>query len=362
MSAAGIMRAVRAPETDNVYAAARIRGMRSRLLARDFYDRLLEAPDATRVAKELLETQYGPDLQVIAAREGFVPAAVEVALKAHIIRTVRRVMSLLDPAARAQLAALTGRWDVFNLKTVLRGAHRHVLVEETVSGFYPAGSLGEGELEALAALDDVGAVIDTLATWGVPYATPLRLAYPQYSASAEIVALEIALDRHYAEWASRWLAREDATVARRVFRVQIDTTNLVTVFRAIKAEAEFSAVEPYFLEGGRVVTRELMAELTGLADVDHVLDRLRGTPYSEALDGAAVRYLAHSSIPVFERALEELLMKTAVSASLKDPLGVGLAISLLYATHNEVTNVRIIAKGKAVGMPAERIEEELLLV
>jgi V/A-type H+/Na+-transporting ATPase subunit C len=362
MSAAGIMRSGRTPETDEAYAATRMRGMRSRLLAREFYDRLIEAPDATRVAKELLETQYGPDLHVFAAREGFVPAAVEGALKAHIIRTVRKVMSLLAPTARAQLSALMGRWDIFNLKTVLRGAHRHVLVEETVSGFYPAGSLGERELEALAALDDVGAVIDTLATWGVPYATPLRLAYPAYSGSADLVPLEQALDRHYARWASRQLSGEDAGIARRVFRVQMDTANLVTVFRAIKAEAEFSAVEQYFLEGGQVVTRDIVRELVELTDIDHVLDRLRGTAYSEALDGAAVRYLARSSIPVFERALEELLMKTALSASLKDPLGVGLAISLLYATHNEVTNVRIIAKGKAVGMPAERIEEELLLV
>jgi vacuolar-type H+-ATPase subunit C/Vma6 len=41
---------------------------------------------------------------------------------------------------------------------------------------------------------------------------------------------------------------------------------------------------------------------------------------------------------------------------------VGVAIAYLFGKQNEVTNVRIIVKGKAVGMPADRVREELILV
>jgi len=65
---------------------------------------------------------------------------------------------------------------------------------------------------------------------------------------------------------------------------------------------------------------------------------------------------------VFERALEEMLMRTALQSSIRDPQGVGVAIAYLYGKQNEITNLRIIVKGKAVGMPADRVREELILV
>jgi V/A-type H+-transporting ATPase subunit C len=120
--------------------------------------------------------------------------------------------------------------------------------------------------------------------------------------------------------------------------------------------------ERYFLEGGRVINRELYMELARLSDVDEVLDRLKGTPYAQALDDAALRYLENASIPVFERALEQLLVRTALLSGVRDSQGVGVAIAYLYAKQNEITNLRIIVKGKSVGMPADRVREELILV
>ena len=55
-------------------------------------------------------------------------------------------------------------------------------------------------------------------------------------------------------------------------------------------------------------------------------------------------------------------MRRAIQASIRDPHGVGVAISFLYGKQNEVTNIRIIVKGQSVGMPADRVREELILV
>jgi vacuolar-type H+-ATPase subunit C/Vma6 len=49
-------------------------------------------------------------------------------------------------------------------------------------------------------------------------------------------------------------------------------------------------------------------------------------------------------------------------AGVKDPHGVGVAIAYLYGKQNEITNLRIVVKGISVGMPADRVSEELILV
>ena len=57
-----------------------------------------------------------------------------------------------------------------------------------------------------------------------------------------------------------------------------------------------------------------------------------------------------------------MLTRQALLSGIRDPQGIGVAISYLYAKLNEITNLRIIIRGKAVGMPAERVREDLILV
>jgi V/A-type H+/Na+-transporting ATPase subunit C len=253
---------------------------------------------------------------------------------------------------------------VFNIKTVLRGAHNHVAAEQVKESFFPAGYLGSMELEELAKMDDVRVVIDTMAMWKLVYAAPLRKAYPDYANTSDLAPLELALDQQYAQWASSRLVGEkaDVEIARRILGMQIDTSNLMIVFRLLKADVNSREAERYFLEGGRAIRKDLYLELARMSDVDEVLDRLKRTAYSDALDAAALLYLESGSIPVFERALEEQLMRRALISGVKDPHGVGVAIAYLYGKQNEITNLRIVVKGKAVGMPADRVRRELILV
>jgi V/A-type H+-transporting ATPase subunit C len=75
-----------------------------------------------------------------------------------------------------------------------------------------------------------------------------------------------------------------------------------------------------------------------------------------------VRFEQERSIAVFERALEDYVLRKALDAGRGDPLGIGIVIGYLWAKQNEVTNLRIIVKGNSVGMPADRMRRELILV
>ena len=176
--------------------------------------------------------------------------------------------------------------------------------------------------------------------------------------------MELALDRYYAAWATARLNRRRANmkIARKVLSMQIDIMNLVMVFRLQKADAESLEVLDFFLDGGLHIKPDLYEELGGMSDIDEVLDRLRGTPYGLVLDDAAIKYLEENSIAVFERALEDYLMRKTLGQATGDPLGIGVAIAYLWGKQNEITNLRIIVKGISVGMPEERMRGELILV
>jgi len=270
----------------------------------------------------------------------------------------------MSPTGLAILETLLGRWDVFNVKTILRGKHMHLMPEDIEMGLVPVASLAPADLEELTRVADVRAVVDTLATWRVPYARVLGRVYPEYSKTEDLSVLELALDRYYFEWAAERLKgnSKDLKKARQVLGVQTDTTNLLTVFRAQKADVSADKLETYFMPGGLYVNRSLFADLAAKSDIDQVLDGLRRTPYGPPLEGAAQNYLEDNAISVLERALEDHTMRKAIAMGIGDPFGVGIAISYLWGKANEVTNLRVVVKGVASGLPEDRIRKELIVV
>mgnify|MGYP001035144981 CR=1 FL=1 len=348
---------------DYGYANARIRGMRSRMLSRAFLDGLIAESTLPRLVQELDNTEYASDLEE-ALIHGVDATNIDVALKNNMVRTFQKIMSFLNSEAEYLVTTLLGRWDIFNLKTILRAKHMHLPLDELKDGLLPAGQLTPVDLEALASAEDVRTVVDTAVTWGLPMASALREGHAEFMRSGELASLELALDRYYSEWAKKRLSRRGANMrmARKVLATQVDVSNLVMVLRLQSADVENVDIDQFFLEGGAEITRELYAELAKMSDVDEVLDRLRGTPWGRALDEVSTKFLEQNSVSVFERALEDLFMRRTLGVAKGDPLGIGVAISYLWAKQNEITNLRIIVKGKAVGMPEHRVREELILV
>jgi V/A-type H+/Na+-transporting ATPase subunit C len=261
--------------------------------------------------QDLTETEYGPDLEE-ALIHGLDAANVDIALKNNMVRTFQKVMGFLNPEAVYLVTTLLGKWDIFNVKTILRAKHMHLPVKELKEGLLPAGELTPVDLEALSSADDIRAVVDIATTWGLPMAAALREGHAEFRRTGELASLELALDRYYTEWAESRLSRRGANkrMARKVLATQVDVANLVMVLRLQSADIETVDVEQFFLEGGAVITKELYSTLAKMSDIDEVLDRLRGTGYGKVLDDASMTYLEQNSISVFERALEDLLHAT----------------------------------------------------
>jgi V/A-type H+-transporting ATPase subunit C len=348
---------------DYGYCNARIRGMRSRLLKQAFFDDLMGSKDIGAVIQQLLQTEYGPEVESHILH-GRTAENVDQALKDNMVATFRKVLSFANDEARDLLTTLLGRWDLFNVKTIVRGKHMHFDSDVITDSLVAVGQLTQVDAEELAKQDDVKGVVDTLSTWGLPFAVPLRDVLPQYNESGDLSLLELALDRYYYQWAAKRLSkrRANSRIAREFLGAQVDTLNLVTCIRLLNSDLGDTDAERFFLEGGLQVPKDLFLELAAMSDVDEVYNKLKRTPYGAPIEQVALKYVEKGSISVFERALEDYLFRKAFATSKGDPLGIGLMISYVWAKANEVTNLRIVVKGVSVGMPEARMREELIVV
>jgi len=346
---------------DYGYANARIRGLRAQLLPSAFFDELAASADIAAAIRRLEETAYAPDL-TRHLLHGRTAIAVDDALRENMTRTYRHVREVSTDEGRHLLDVVFGHWDVFNVKTILRGKHLGLAAAEVTGGLVPLGQLGQPELDELARQSGVRGVVDTLSQWGIPLAAALKTGMGEYAAAQDLAVLELALDRSYFAWAAAELARpgRNARVARMFVGIHADVANVLTCLRLVNDGTGGAHAERFFLPGAGLVRQRLFVRLASAESVDELIAELAHTRYGRAFDEVLERYAETGSLTVLERALEGVLFRTAYAAQRTDPLGIGLAISYLWQKANEVTNVRIVVKGVAIGMSRDVVKEALI--
>jgi V/A-type H+-transporting ATPase subunit C len=350
-------------EMDWGYINARMRGMKSRLLDHHTLDNLVLQPDLDSLESELEKTPYREDLIEARGRYSGMPA-IEHALRANFVRTFRKILDFSkEKEAALYISIFLHRWDVQNIKTVLRGKNIHITNEEILECIVPAGELDEVTLTELVRQPDMKAVIDLLATWRIPYATPLTSAFPEFAKNGDLGMLGCALDRYYYEdalLAVKDKSRNNAMI-RDILSLEVDVVNIKTALRMIRDGVAPDEARKFLLPGGRELDAKKLDRLLALHTIEDALAMLANTRY-RFLSGIPEEVLRAQKISVIEKKLERYLVQEGVRLFLGDPLSVASLIGYFWAKYNEITNIRVISRCKTADFSIENLREELVYV
>ena len=348
---------------DYEYIGARIRGMKSRLLKRKELEALGAKLDISSLIDELEDTPYRKDLEDASVQYSGL-ACVEEALRRNLGKTFRLILNLVKGEdAETLINVLLNKWDVQNIKTILRGKNIQEAPEEIAESLAPAGALSDATLTELIKQSDVKAVIDLLATWGIEYSRPLTQHFKEFSETRQLVVLEYALDKFYYDHALRAVAGDsyDEGIIRGILRTEIDVTNIKNVLRIIRDKVELEDPNFYFIPGGKELDVDKFSALSKNRTMDGVTKQLAGSSY-DFLARLPDQYATAEKISPFEKELDRFVLQRALSLFSGDPLSIALVIGYLWAKLNEITNIRIIAMCKAEYVPEKEVMEELVFV
>ena len=221
---------------DYGYINARIRAMWSELLSKDFFEKLLRM-DFLDIVTALGKTSYQREIEEWVIKKGESRAVDEV-FKRNLSRTFEKIKHFMGQEAEELTELLLGRFDVHNLKTILRGIHWNLGEKETVTSLLPAGQLNEVLLQELAKQTDIKSFTDLFTTWKIPFVKPLKTTLPLYSRSKDLVILEAALEKYYYTYALEKLRSKsyNSTLIRELLATGIDVSNIITLFKLQKVD------------------------------------------------------------------------------------------------------------------------------
>jgi V/A-type H+-transporting ATPase subunit C len=288
---------------------------------------------------------------------------IDEALRRDLTQSLAKLRHFFSNHSLELVNALVLRWDVYNLKTVIRGKRASAQVEEILTATLPVGILDDIALAELARVPTLQAVANLLETWRLPLAHPVRIGLILLGESDTLQPLEFELDRFTYMHTSRLVADGDDhdRVAGDYLQFLVDKTNLLTALRYLAERSALSPIEAgrQFLKANGRLTRSHYEAVVSAHDLRDGLARLTETPY---------RWLAGTfaegetiSLPLIERKLDRLAIRKAVNLSRQDPLGIGVAIAYLERKTNEIRNLRMILRGKASGMSREQIVEWVIV-
>lgn len=347
------------------FGNARVRARRAALLGESRY-RELAAADVDRMLAVLADTPYRPDLEAAAPRRRSL-RLVEEALRVNFARSLRELAGWYSGPAAAVLAPVLERWDLRNVRAVLRGQHARRSADEIRAALVPAGRLGDDVLSELAAQPGLRAAIDLMVAWGIPSRAVARAAADAlrpFETTGDFAALERAVERAAALRLRETIPNAPPEVAQ-VLRADVDRANLLIAARLNGTEADhWEAVEPadHFLPGG-AVSIPLLVRVAGGEDRAASVAALAEGPLPAGWRPALARWAESGDAVALGDELDEAVIRSTVAMfATADPLGPGVPLAFIAAKENEVRNLRTIAAGLDAGLPPDLIEEELVIL
>ncbi len=348
---------------DQGYINARVRGMYRSLLSPDELRALLLRPDLDTLVAELRKTSYQREIETACIRGSGI-TCLEAALRSHLVRTCRKILRMFgDDRAARYVRLFLNRWDVHNLKAILRGKNIHSPANEIQECLVPAGTLDEATLQELVNQPDVRDVINLLATWRIDYARAFTPHIEEWSRSRELLVMEHALDQYYFDYARIAVQgkSEEAVVLRRLVGTEIDVTNLKTVITFIRDGVRIEDGIHFLLDGGGALPKKVLEGMIQDGTLPVALKRLERTPYAFLMHRCEETPTCgpHSNLI---KELDRYLVRQGASLYRSNPLSVTVVIGFLYFFLAEVTNLRIIARCRDAGLSDEELEAELIHV
>lgn len=332
------------------YITGRVRAMKTKLVPNEMYSRMLSM-DVSEIARYLEETQYKEEIDSL-AKDFSGSELVEHATFANLAKTYSKLLEVSIDEPQFLILEYLRRWDVWNIKTILRGKFYGASDAEILKYIVPAGELNLEFLDGLAKKESINEVISALD------GTDFAVALSKYDGKM-LASVENALDQLYyfrMERAVGGTLSVGGGLLLKYVRREIDIRNLITLFRMNKAGIEASIIHENLIPGGKL--GDDMSRMAG-QPFNEFIRGLEGYPFWSAISDVASGEM--ESVSRVETRLKAYLVRYAWALSNYHPLSILPVLGYIVSKETEVSNIRKVVRGKEAGLPSELIEEQMVV-
>jgi len=337
------------------YVTARVMAKRASLLPADTYGRLLQMA-VPEIARFLGEREYKQEMVALGAKYSGVDL-IEMATARNLATTYSQIYDFCEGHLKTIVARYLDRWDLQNIKTIVRAKAHGASTQEIEEDLVPAGSFSEAFLAGLVEAETLEEGFSDLR--GTIYASARDMLGKPPRRTENWAAWEDLVSKLY--YQDLLMSIPPSTDANRLLREflqqEIDVVNLKTLLRVWAAKASFE--REIFLPGGDETDPEDLADMVGLDHAELTKRLAEYSFYDEIAEDLA--RVQSTGVGVLIRKVEKAhLIRVGRYAHLH-PLTIVPILDYLIRKDREVQNIRLIARGKESGLSTDAIRDLLVM-
>jgi V/A-type H+-transporting ATPase subunit C len=339
------------------FASAKVKAKKAGLMGDDAYAKMLMM-NLPEISRFIGESGYQKEMEELAGRiEGI--DLIEHATYKNMARTFSQILHVMQGELRYMVSSYLTKWDLWNVKTILRGKTYGIDNEEIREDLVPAGKLDEEMLEKLLSLESDKEILAEFSKMEHLEISPE--AINAYKADGHLRNIEDHLDKLY--YKKLLHSIDPSTRPTRIFqdyvRREIDVVNLETILILKSEGIRGEEVMEYIIPGGKQIDKKLATQLANAESIAAAANDLAQLDLyediKEALDAGT------GSLKDLVAGMNRYHMRLAKKFSHLYPLSVIPVLDYMIHKTNEVNNIRIIARGIESGIDKDTIKGLLVI-
>lgn len=336
------------------YTYVRTAVMKSLLFRKPDYDKMLKM-GFSEIAKFMQESNYKKEISELAANHSGADL-LELALNKSLAYTFKKLIWISPKELGLIIREYAKRKDVEDLKTIIRGKFTNMSEKDVLDSVISAGTLSREYQHELVKKESIEQVLrnNRIVNFSL-----LEKGLEYLKEKNSLAMIENALDRFYYDSLiefSKLLPGEGA-LFRKFLVMEVEVLDILTLLRLKKSKIE-NAKD--FVITARGLINPKIAKMPELDDFDALIKALEGMQYKKAIDKGIEDFRNTGSLITLETELYKYLLKQSSLLLHQHPLSVDIILGFMLAKDIEIRNLRILIKGKQLGLSEEFIEKQLV--
>jgi V/A-type H+-transporting ATPase subunit C len=334
--------------------------------ARAIYSEKLDAETRTRLSaaadlKAMIDildgTAYGPHLRKV-AEERLTARRMVYQLRGRIAEIYASILHWTPAPYRKVMEQVFRRYEIDNLKAVLRGVETGAGWNEVQFVLFPYGPESVLPMETMAESGDIRSAVEKL--HGTPYYETLDHAMERYLAEGSLFPLEVSLDLQY--WRTLWdgvrhLPAADRKPCLRLIGSRMDVNNLMWAVRyKVYYGLSEEEVINYTLPFGYRLPDEDLRRIAAGADIPEIMTRV----FPEIGEMAPLLEDPRRGLPLVEARLGRRIAHECRAVLSGYPFHIGVPLAIAMLSEMETQDLTVLVEAKTLQTPPEAYRPYLL--
>ena len=339
------------------YTYVRTTVMKTLLFKKEDYHKMLKM-SFSEIARFLQDTNYKKEINEFAAEYSGVDL-LELALNRNLAASFEKLMRISPDELDFVIREYVKRYDIEDIKTILRGKFTNMDKKLILESITSAGTLS---LEFLTSLLKKESIEEILRNSQFADFSLFKDGLNDLNEKKTLVSIENAFDKYYYSHLmefSKILPKQGA-LFRDFVTKEIEILNILTILRLKKVKFGKKIIADFLIPTGNELKDAKIKSLADLDDLEEISRTLEKTEYKNVVKRGIEDFKNTSSLITLETEFYKYLLEQSILLLHQHPLSVDVILGYMFAKDIEVRNIRLIVKGKQLGLDNDFIEKQLV--